>query len=178
MVLFKTYKKGRTNLTRSESVSNQENPSFIGHRQQHKIGEVSTEMAFVATSENEKAGLIAFQNESHFYKICQSVKNIRPVVQLFKSDEDDLEEIALKAIEDVTTIQFKIEAKGSYYNFLYALNGSNNWKLLKENVDASFLSTKEAGGFVGTIYGMYTTSSGEKSTNEAVYNWFENKNID
>jgi len=25
---------------------------------------------------------------------------------------------------------------------------------------------------------MYTTSSGEKSTNKAIYHWFENKNID
>jgi beta-xylosidase len=75
------------------------------------------------------------------------------------------------------TITFKIGAKGKYYNFSYSLNGKD-WIFLKESVDGTFLSTKKARGFVGTIYGMYTTSSGEKSTNKAVYHWFENKNID
>ncbi len=164
--------------TRPESVSKLENPSFIGHRQQHKIGEVSTELTFMATSENEKAGLIVFQNESHFYYLCQSFKNKKPVVQLFKSNEDNLEEIASEVIEDVTTIEFKIEAKGSYYNFLYAINGNDDWKLLKENADASFLSTNVAGGFVGTIYGMYTTSLGKLSDNTAKYNWFQIINKD
>jgi alpha-N-arabinofuranosidase len=46
------------------------------------------------------------------------------------------------------------------------------------NADAKFLSTKEAGGFVGCMYAMYATSSGKPSENAALFQWFENRNND
>ena len=162
--------------TRPETTSELENPSFIGYRQKHLFGEVSAKLSFKTELENEKSGLVAFQNKTHFYYLCISSKNNKPIVQLLKSTEKGTEEIAFKSIEEIENISLKIEAKGKYYNFFYSLN-DKNWIALKENVDATFLSTKKAGGFVGTIYGMYTTSSGEKSTNKAIYHWFKNKNI-
>ncbi|MDX6746617.1 glycoside hydrolase family 43 protein [Polaribacter sp. PL03] len=162
--------------TRPETTSGISNPSFIGYRQKHLFGEVTTKLSFKPVSENEKAGLIAFQNEKHYYYVCKSLKDNKPVVQLLKSTENGTEEIAFKLINTTEKISFKIEAKGKYYSFFYSIN-DEDWQVLNENIDATFLSTKKAGGFVGTIYGMYTTSSGEKSTNKAVYNWFENKNL-
>ena len=163
--------------TRQETTSGTSNPSFIGYRQKHLFGNVTTSFSFNAVSENEKAGLIAFQNETNYYYLCKSLKDNKPVVQLLKSTKTGTEEIAFKSISESKKISFKIEAKGKYYNFYYSLN-DKDWEVIRKNVDATFLSTKTAGGFVGTIYGMYTTSSGEKSTNKAVYHWFENKNID
>ena len=162
--------------TRSETASGSSNPSFIGYRQKHLFGEVTTNLSFKAVAENEKAGLIAFQNEKHYYYLCKSLKDNKPVVQLLKSTENGTEEIAFKSIKESDEISFKIEAKGKYYNFSYSINNTD-WQVLNKNVDATFLSTKIAGGFVGTIYGMYTTSLGEKSTNKAIYHWFKNKNL-
>lgn len=163
--------------TRPESASEQVNPSFIGHRQQHIKGNVSTEMLFETDKTNEKAGLMAFQNESHFYYLCKSFKNGKAVIQLYQSSENGMEELASKALETKQPIKLKIESQGTIYNFLYA-EGDDNWINLKEGVDARFLSTKQAGGFVGTIYAMYTTSLGLKSSNKAVFNWFEIVNSD
>ncbi|GGZ75286.1 hypothetical protein [Algibacter mikhailovii] len=42
-----------------------------------------------------------------------------------------------------------------------------------DNVNTGFLSTMSVDGFVGTIYGMYTTSLGESSKNRASFNWFK-----
>ncbi|WP_254712677.1 glycoside hydrolase family 43 protein [Polaribacter sp. R2A056_3_33] len=162
--------------TRSETTSGTSNPSFIGYRQKHLFGEVTTNLSFKAVAENEKAGLIAFQNEKHYYYLCKSLKENKPVVQLLKSSEKGIEEIAFKSIKENDKISFKIEAKGTFYNFYYSINNTD-WLVLNKNVDATFLSTKIAGGFVGTIYGMYTTSLGEKSTNKAIYHWFKNKNL-
>jgi alpha-N-arabinofuranosidase len=162
--------------TRPETTSGTSNPSFIGYRQKHLFGNVTTNLSFNPVSENEKSGLIAFQNEKHYYYLCKSLKDNKPVVQLLKSTENGTEEIAFKSINTTEKISFKIEAKGKYYSFFYSLN-NKDWHAINENVDATFLSTKKAGGFVGTIYGMYTTSSGEKSTNKAIYHWFKNKNI-
>ena len=61
-------------------------------------------------------------------------------------------------------------AEGATYSFYYSADGKN-WNLLKDKVDAKFLSTKTAGGFVGWLYGMYTTSSGEQSSNSSSFKY-------
>lgn len=163
--------------TRSESVSNLENPSFIGYRQQHSKGSVSSEMNFKTSKSNEKAGIIAFQNNAYFYYMCKSVVKGKPVIQLFQSSENSMKLLIEKPLQSVASIKLIIEAKGVAYNFLYAEEGAE-WKTLKSDVDARFLSTKEAGGFVGTIYAMYTTSLGMETENTARFNWFEIENLD
>jgi len=65
----------------------------------------------------------------------------------------------------------KIEAARDKYSFSYA-EKKNQWKVLKNDVDGKFLSTNVAGGFVGTLFGVYATSSGEPSQNTATFKWF------
>ncbi|WP_299435501.1 glycoside hydrolase family 43 protein [uncultured Aquimarina sp.] len=171
-------KKGLIEIeTRPESCSEKENPSFIGHRQQHSKGSVTVLMKFTAEKENEKSGLVIFQNESHYYYLCKSVKNKIPVLQLFRSSEITMEEIVSTPIFSENYVRLKIVANNDTYDFLYA-EDQEDWKLLKSGIDAKFVSTKVAGGFVGAIYGMYTTSLGNKSNNSAVFDWFEYKGND
>ena len=72
--------------------------------------------------------------------------------------------------ETTTTIQLKIESNVNIYNFSYAIG--NDWKILAENIDGKYLSTKVAGGFVGVTIGMYTSSNGKGSTNKAYFDSF------
>ena len=53
-------------------------------------------------------------------------------------------------------IRLKIVSRGLTFDFYYAV-GKGEWKLLKNNVDAGFLSTRNAGGFTGTTIGLYAT---------------------
>ena len=69
-------------------------------------------------------------------------------------------------------IKLRVDAKGNTYDFLYALDRSAQWRVLAKGIDAIFLSTKKAGGFVGSMYGMYTTSLGRESVNKAYFDWF------
>jgi xylan 1,4-beta-xylosidase len=164
---------------RPETCGGTMNPSFIGHRQQHLHGAASIALAFSAKEENEKAGLLVFQNGTHFYFLCKSVSEGRPVVQLYRSAEEDsdhqMELLALDRLKDAAdseALQLKIEARGGSYAFLYRL-GSGEWTLLQEGVDAKFLSTRIAGGFVGCMYALYATSLGQPSANRAYFDWFE-----
>ncbi len=43
------------------------------------------------------------------------------------------------------------------YSFYYKTSDKGEWNLLIKDVDGSILSTKEAGGFVGTYLGMYAS---------------------
>jgi len=159
---------------RPETCADRSNPSFVGHRQQHLYGSVSTAMEFVPELETEKAGLLVFQNEQHFYFLCKSREQNNPVVQLYKSG-NPMELLASQKIdEDLAqgAILLKITATGANYSFHYAMK-PGEWILLKDNVDARFLSTRIAGGFVGCVYALYATASGKLSNKVAYFDWFE-----
>jgi xylan 1,4-beta-xylosidase len=151
------------------------NPSFIGKRQQHLYCSTETSLDFSAKSDNEKAGLIVFQSENNFYYLCRSIDQGKDVLQLFKSGGEN-KTMSLLAQTPLSTsakkIMLRINAAGDSYRFEYALK-PNDWKLLKDKVDARFLSTETAGGFVGCVFGLYATSSGEPSSNTASFSYLK-----
>jgi len=74
-------------------------------------------------------------------------------------------------------LSLKLEAKGATYIASYSINNTK-WIALKDDIDGRFLSTKTAGGFVGSVFGMYATSSGKESDQKAYFDWFEYKGDD
>jgi xylan 1,4-beta-xylosidase len=148
-------------------------PSFVGKRQQHLFCTTETALNFTSTAENEQAGLVVFQDEKHFYFLSQSFENGDQVLQLFKSNKDGktMDLIAKVPIHS-KKVQLRIDAVGEYYDFYYATS-SKNWILLKDKLDAKYLSTQEAGGFIGCIFGLYATSSGKPSTNNASFQYLK-----
>lgn len=162
-----------TLAVRPETCSGKMNPSFVAHRQPHLTGSASTSMAFSPATENEMAGLMIFQNETHFYFLAKTLVEGKPAIALYQSSVDG-EEMKLLASEEIDgeVVRLKIEARRDTYAFFFSvLDG--DWTLLKENIDARFLSTREAGGFVGCMYAMYATSLGNKSTSMVNFDWFE-----
>lgn len=149
------------------------NPAFLGKRQQHMNSSAATELHFSAAAENEKAGLVIFQDEKHFYFIAKSKEKGGEVVQLYKSNAegksmDLLSQAPLNAA--TKKIGLRITAAGADYSFYYA-EEPNAWKLLQDKVDGKFLSTQAAGSFIGCVFGMYATSSGAPTTNSASFKW-------
>jgi alpha-N-arabinofuranosidase len=158
------------------------NPSFVGYRQSNMKGYAATTLSFTPANANEKAGLLVFQNEQHYYFLCRGIENNQPVVQLYRGpgNANAGKEPDLMLSQKIQTgnhwpLQLKIQANGSTYAFYYADGGNDRWKLLKDGVDATFLSTHTAGGFVGCMYAMYATSNGVPSTNSASFSEFESK---
>jgi xylan 1,4-beta-xylosidase len=162
---------GLTLKLKPETINELGVPSFIGKRQQHLFCSTETELDFAPTSENEKAGLTIFQNEKHFYFLSKSIKDGKQVLELLKSNADGKtnEVVAFVPFNDKKVL-LKIVAEGEYYHFYYATK-PNKWELLKDKVDAKFLSTKVAGGFIGCFFGMYATSSGNASSNSASFKY-------
>src|SRR5690606_5636823 len=154
------------------------NPSFVAHRQTHLSGSASTAITFSPAVENEMAGLIVFQNETHFYFLTKTIIEDKPVVALYQSSPEG-EEMQLLAHEEIQgdVVRLKIEARKDTYAFFFGV-ADDDWILLKEGVDARFLSTREAGGFVGCMYAMYATSNGKESTSVAHFDWFETTTTD
>lgn len=150
-------------------------PSFIGKRQQHLFCSTETELNFTANNDNEKAGLAIFQNENHFYFLGKSIENGKQVLQLYKSNIDGktMDVIVTTILAaNVKKVQLRIDAKGEYYQFSFATT-PNKWVILKDNIDGKFLSTHDAGGFVGCFFGLYATASGQISSNTASFKYLK-----
>jgi alpha-N-arabinofuranosidase len=101
-------------------------------------------------------------------------------VQLFKSPargSNTPELLASQKLSSSKPLFLKIEANADKYAFYFG-EAKNKWTLLKDGVDGAFLSTKVAGGFVGSLFVMYGTSNGEATTSVASYDWFEYKGND
>ena len=163
--------KGLTLKLKPETCMELGNPAFIGKRQQHMNALAETSIVFEAKADNEKAGMTIFQDEKHFYYACKSIEQGKPVVQLFKSNEDEksMELIIQQQLEDKSgKLSVRIDVQGAQCSFHYSVNGKD-WAVLKSNVDATFLSTQVAGGFIGCVFGLYATSSGKESTNVASF---------
>ena len=69
-------------------------------------------------------------------------------------------------------MQLRIQAQGASYNFSFSENGKA-WNMLKDKVDGKFVSTQVAGGFIGCLFGMYATSSGQPTTNTASFKYLK-----
>ena len=170
---------------RPETISGTGNPSFVGFRQSHIRCSTMTSLQFVAATENEKAGLAIFQNEHHFYYLCKSIEGGKPVVQLYRSTKgEDMELLKSETLpSNNQSVNLLIVADGPAYSFYWSSGFDSTmdrvkWNLLLSGADGKFLSTKTAGGFVGSLFGMYATSMGKPSSSSATYNLFEYKGDD
>ena len=173
-----TDRKGSLSIqVRPQTVSGKENPSFIGFRQQHNTASATTKLSFLPTAENEKAGIVIFQNETHFYYVCKSLAGTKPVVQLYQSSADSMTLLATQSLASINEdVYLRIEPKNAVYVASFSTDGKK-WTTLKE-VDGKFLSTATAGGFVGSVFGLYATSLGKSSKAKAYYEWFKYKGAD
>ena len=107
--------------------------------------------------------MLLFKDESHQYFLKVSdgkisvvkvetrmvrVPGQRPTI------EDASSELATAALGNFKFIDLKVSSDGDTFAFWYAPNGKN-WTKLADGVDAQFLTTLNAGGFTGTLIGLY-----------------------
>ncbi len=165
--------KGLTMKLKPETIMEKGNPSFIGKRQQHIYCSAEISVDFSTKAENEKAGLVAFQGEKNFYYLCKSIAAGKNVIQLYKCDAQGKKmELMAQANVGSGPALLRIIAEGEQYSFHYA-SKPGQWKLLKDKVDGTYLSTEVAGGFIGALFAMYATSEGKETSNSASFQYLK-----
>lgn len=137
-------------------ITHRGNPCFIGRRLQH----INSEMATAIKLEKGKvmqAGLVAFQNEEHFFMwMVEAVKGRYYLSFSSPKPGGDMDVMARKEITGYDARNFiylKMIVKGGLLECFFSLN-NRNWHLFAQG-DAKRLSTAVVGGFTGTIYGLY-----------------------
>jgi len=136
-----------------------EQPSFIARRQQHHYMTATTKLRYTPLAEGDRAGLVAFHNSNHFYFLGVTQAGGQRVVRLEqRAGQGNGGRTVVSATAPLqpedSTIYLRIEARGGSYDFSFATR-PDAWLLLKGDADGTILSSKVAGGFVGTMLGMY-----------------------
>lgn len=129
-------------------------PAFIGRRQQHANAIFSTTLRYSPARDGDRAGLAAVQSDrSNLFFGLTRIAGKR-VVALYTRDAADSDTLIASApITLSAPVTLTIRATGGTMAFDYGVG--DKVKTLKDGVDATLLSTKKAGGFVGTVVGPY-----------------------
>lgn len=142
-------------------------PSFVGRRQQQTNFETIVALDFSTEKENETAGLVAFQNEDYYYSLVRTHVGF----DLMRGQLDGSEILASMNHDFEDSYCFlKMTGDDKQYHF-YISDDNKEWEEVGTGYDASYLSTSEAGGFVGAIIGMYASSNGKTTDNIAHFDW-------
>jgi xylan 1,4-beta-xylosidase len=132
----------------------QDTPAFVARRQQHHVASIATTVTYRPRHDGDRAGLVAYQSDESYLFFGVTRIDGRDVVALYlraKSAQDVLVASAPLAADRVT---LAMHADGGRMRFDYTV-GAQSIQLASD-IDISFLSTRKAGGFTGTVIGPYT----------------------
>ena len=156
-----------TMRARPQKLGERGQPSFIGRRQQHTTASASVAMRYTPAADGDKAGIVAFQNDSHFYFLgvgrdgeAATIRLERAVIGGTPGATEVVASAPYTAPRD-GVVYLKIQARAGQYDFAYGAR-AGEWTMLAKDVDGTILSTKKAGGFVGSLFGLYAHSNARR----------------
>ena len=164
---------GRLWLTAHGTLTENQQPTFVGRRQENANIVVETEIDIEAMDAGAEGGLSVYQiNSGHIdlgvVKQASGAAAVQVKVQLMSLLHKTLgNQVDLRG-----KVRLRITSDGSKYHFLYA-SSDGNWTELAA-YDCPLVSTEVAGGFTGVTIGMYAEGTG--TVPFCYFDYEENKN--
>ena len=134
--------------------------STLFHRLQHEDFETSVTLDFKPKSEKELAGITCYQSESFNYVFGITKKDKDFYIVLERTEKGESKLIASEKIALSKSIKLQVVGEKDNHSFNYSLDGKN-FKNLGGPVSGDILSTDIAGGFTGSLIGLYSTSGND-----------------
>lgn len=133
------------------------NPSLIARRQQHLNATATTKLTF-DPAKGAEAGIIALQNDEYWYYLAVGRDGENRVIRLRRraggQDPAGGVVMATSPLPGTGPVDLRIDAHGGSYSFEWSSDGQH-WNMLVKDADGTILSTRTAGGFVGSVFGLY-----------------------
>jgi alpha-N-arabinofuranosidase len=134
--------------------------STLFHRQQHNAFTYTTTLDYKPASEKDLAGIVALQSESFNYVFGVTKKGKDNCIVLQRTEKGESKIIASSKIDLKKPVRLQVKADGDNYQFGYSTNGTD-FVNVGGTVSGDILSTNVAGGFTGTLLGLYATSAND-----------------
>ncbi|HWR16763.1 MAG TPA: glycoside hydrolase family 43 protein [Terriglobales bacterium] len=149
---------------RPEDLDSRNDPSLVARRQQHNKFSSTVQLNFKKADKPSDAGLVTFQNETHSYFLgVRTLGQTARKVFLEKRDGTVSQVASADLPRNARNVMLKVEGDGARYRFSYRV-GAGAWTPLGGEQDGTILSTKKAGGFVGTVISLFARSLGSSTT--------------
>jgi alpha-N-arabinofuranosidase len=141
---------------RAEPLSGRGNPSMLARRLQHSRFDATVALDVPAAA-GVSAGLVVFQNETHYYFL--GARRSAGGLRLFLERANGAAP-AVIAEETVAVVHaLKLRITGEETSLVFASAGAgDNWKNLATGVDVTPITVQAAGGglhFTGAVLGLY-----------------------
>lgn len=141
--------------------------STLFYRQQHNSFSFTTTLQYKPASDKDLAGIVCLQSEAYNYVFGVTKKGNDYLVVLQRNEKKDRRDrettssiLASAKVDISKPIRLKVEANGDEYTFSHA-GGDGEFSNLGGTVSGDILSTDVAGGFTGTLLGLYATSAND-----------------
>lgn len=164
-----TARKGFLRLyARKESITEKENPSYLGLRQKDYCFEARTGMDF-SPEGTESAGLVYYQNHENHLRMEIKRKKAERVFCVTAHIHGKDQTVSEIEIDRESLVKIIMRA-GNQEAFVWIKAGGRK-VLAVDHVSLLPYTTEEAGGFVGCTVGMYAAANGKNSGNYADFAW-------
>lgn len=158
--------------TRQSGMRDLAHPGFIGKRQTHHDWQALCGLEFTPQTKGDTAGLVLLQSNDWQYRIELALGNdgqeIRVVMAAGGPDT-----VMAKTPFSGGSVTLKAEAYNQNLTFSWGKT-EENLEVIADGLDGRVLSTDRAGGFVGTVIGMFASSPLD-GAKHADFRWFEYK---
>lgn len=145
-----------------ETITERLSPSFVCIRQQHMRFIAETSLDFSPQNSSEAAGLVINQSQDANLQLLVGTDDQVTILQVIRVENGKMTILKTASLDKFySKIALRITADGQNLTLSYLLE--DNEKLLLSGIDARFLSTDRAGGFVGNTIGIYCSSNGQES---------------
>ena len=134
--------------------------STLFYRQQHNSFDASVTLKYAPKTQKDLAGLVCYQGEKFNYVFGVTRKGNENHLVLARTEKGNTSVIASIKVDMSKPLRLQVEARGDNYRFNYA-ETSDSFKNLGGTVSGDILSTNVAGGFTGSLIGLYATSGND-----------------
>lgn len=128
-------------------------PGFVGRRQQHHIATMATTVRFSPRQDGDRAGLVAMQSDESYLFFGITRLAGKPVIALYTRAKGAEQLVASAPLTGTGPVTLTLRADRGTMAVDYAIGGKRT--TLAKDVDIRFLTTRMAGGFTGTVVGLY-----------------------
>lgn len=148
-------------------------PTFIAVRQPDVRYVIETEIEFEPAETGDEAGLTAYIDPLHFYRICKCRKADGNYITVERV-ADDFVQTAFKIKSEGGRLKLSIETADDKYIFSYCENGGELKKVCE--LSAKFLTCEMADRcFTGGVIGVYAQADKETGASAVVHKFITKK---
>lgn len=152
-------KKGLQLIPNENNINIDKPLSAAWTRQIHKDFSFSTTMSYMPRNEKDLAGIACIQSRRFNYVFGVTRNGNEYILELQRTAHGKNEVLSSYSIPYKGKISLRVSAHNDEYQFSYSLDGGNSYQDFDKPQSGDILSTDVAGGFVGNMLGLYSTTN-------------------